>query len=114
SRFTHDSVGSGGGGLSGDGMSGWSGSIEHRGISFVNGGLGGARRGMGGEGGFGGGGGGEWVSWTGSGGGGGYSGGGGGEYYGVGGGGGSFNAGANQSNLSAANAGNGSVRIELL
>ncbi len=104
------SVGSGGGGLTGNGSS-YQGAA-YAGKSFTNGGAGGSYYGDGsGSGGFGGGGGGEWYNYTGGGGGGGYGGGGGGSYWGGGGGGGSYNAGSNQSNSSGVRAGNGLVTI---
>ena len=98
------SYSSGGGGLLTNGTaSGYGGP----GLSFLNGGAGGAGCGSAGAGGFGGGSGGEWCFVGSAGAGGGYSGGGGNN--GAGNGGGSFNNGTNQSNTQGFNSGNGSV-----
>ncbi len=95
---------SGGGGLLTNGTSSGNGGP---GLSFLNGGAGGASCGSAGAGGFGGGSGGEWCYVGSAGAGGGYSGGGGNS--GAGNGGGSFNNGANQTNTQGFNSGNGSV-----
>jgi gliding motility-associated-like protein len=98
------SYSSGGGGLLTNGTaSGYGGP----GLSFLNGGTGGAGCASAGAGGFGGGSGGEWCYVGSAGAGGGYSGGGGNS--GAGNGGGSFNNGTNQSNTQGFNTGNGSV-----
>jgi gliding motility-associated-like protein len=98
------SYGSGGGGLLTNGTSSGYGGP---GLSFLNGGTGGAGCASAGAGGFGGGSGGEWCYVGSAGAGGGYSGGGGNS--GAGNGGGSFNNGTNQSNTQGFNTGNGSV-----
>ncbi|MDQ7779913.1 MAG: pre-peptidase C-terminal domain-containing protein, partial [Planctomycetota bacterium] len=111
SQLYFTNVGAGGGGLTGNGVTG---GAAGGGMSYVNGGAGGVGGGSGGAGGYGGGGGGDWFSMTGGGGGGGYSGGGGGEYYGLGGGGGSYNIGSNQSNTGGVKTGHGQVVITQL
>ena len=95
---------SGGGGLLTNGAASGNGGP---GLSFLNGGAGGAGCASAGAGGFGGGSGGEWCYVGSAGSGGGYSGGGGTN--GGGNGGGSFNNGTNQSNTQGFNSGNGSV-----
>lgn len=107
-------VGSGGGGFSGNGSDG---NPSTGGLSFLNGGIGGAGTtntpNIGGSGGFGGGGGADVTLNSGGGGGGGYAGGGGGDYVGGGGGGGSYNTGSSQTNIANDNSGNGFVVISL-
>ncbi|MEI6765950.1 MAG: PKD domain-containing protein [Bacteroidota bacterium] len=108
--------GTGGGGLTGNGINNSNGDISYGtvntpGIAFINGGAGGTGGSLGRNGGFGGGGA---TGFTG-GGGGGYSGGGSGNYqssptYG-GGGGGSYNGGTNQTNTPGYQSGNGQVII---
>jgi len=106
------SYGASGSGLTGDGGNSTWGNPPSGGLSFVNGGTGGAGVTAGVIGGFGGGGGAHGNSYVAGGGGGGYSGGSGGLSSGYGGGGGgSYNAGTNQTNTAGARTGSGLVSI---